>query len=44
MVLRLRNFQMVFACISGRERIPTAALYNRYKQRRRILDRFVAGS
>ncbi|MGL3211044.1 hypothetical protein [Bradyrhizobium sp. BR 1433] len=43
-VLRLRNLQMVLACISGRRRIPTAALYNRYKQRRRILDRFVAGS
>jgi hypothetical protein len=44
LVLRLRNFQMLFACISGPTRIPTAALYNRCKQRRRILDRFVAGS
>ncbi|WP_456763302.1 hypothetical protein [Bradyrhizobium sp. USDA 4011] len=43
-VLRLRNLQMMLACISGRRRIPTAALYNRCKQRRRILDRFVAGS
>ncbi|WP_194461718.1 hypothetical protein [Bradyrhizobium sp. CCBAU 53421] len=43
-VLRLRNLQMMPACISGRWRIPTAALYNRCKQRRRILDRFVAGS
>jgi hypothetical protein len=44
LVLRLRKFRMVSVCISGPSRIPTAQLYNRCKQRRRILDRFVADS
>jgi hypothetical protein len=43
-MLRLENLQMFPVCISGPSRIPTAAFYNRYKQRRRILDRFVAGT
>ncbi|MFB9263662.1 hypothetical protein ACFFWD_10830 [Bradyrhizobium erythrophlei] len=44
LVLRFRRRSTLPVCISGEGRIPTAAFYNRYKQRRRILDHPVTGT
>ena len=38
-VMRFQNLAVLFVCISGTKRIPTAAIYNRYKLRPRDIDR-----
>ncbi|WP_407119617.1 hypothetical protein [Bradyrhizobium sp. LMG 9283] len=38
-VMRLRNLEVLLVCIGGAKRIPTVAIYNRYKVQPDVIDR-----